>query len=1235
MLGLNEEDERKENGVNCMKKNKSRSWLRTVSFVLAIILAALMLPVTATAADAPAPPVFSAVGGFYEQAFSLSISAEPGAEIRYTTDGSVPTASSSLYTGPITVSAPPLSESPMSNGSGVSPTPRNYFNARVIKAKAFTDGGALSSAYVTNTYFIDESISTKFSMPIMAISLEPSDFVGPTGMYSNPYTEYEPQTMIEYYNPDGSLGFMQDALIKISGHASRGGRKKSIRINFPKGAITGQMLGYKVLGDVAQNFYSRELVAQQGKITARVTDWDQTTFKESVTASIAEPLRPETMNAKPLAIFINGEFWGIYETREEGDNNYIAQHYPGIKKSQVVALAFDWDTANAGYRNDEPLYRVSYDEGPDGREDTYYGSWMAMYNAMTKLDLTVQENYETVKSLVDIDSFIDYFLVYAFSDNDDWPGNNVKCWRTVDKNDSVYGQDQKWRFILHDFDSLAYNGANTDRIASFTTSKGSIDPRQPTWATEMFRNLFTSEEFRNTLAARYSTYTGTTFAPSNTMAQIDALVAARENDMGKEIYRWNHNGGNENDLSQWKNRVNSLKNFLNARPANMLNHIRNHFNNKNGLSIPSSYTNITFVTDASMGYFDVSGAQIRPDLYDTEMVAGWSANYMRTLPVTIKANPLDGSKFSYFEVTKGSAQAEMIYDSTTVITPAVGDSTISVKAVYSDASVLKALYDANKDKQQGSFTPNSWAAFTAALTQAQTVLEKGVVTQQEINDAAAALTAAIEGLTEIADKSALKALIDFTKALAEEDYTSASWAGLATALANANTVADDANATQMEVSAAQTALQSAIDGLTENAPADKSELIALVASTETLVAENYTPASWLDLITAREEANGVIDDPKATQAEVAAAQAALQTAIDGLQAETGEPIEVDYYQEDDAHLFYSSGWVSRVQIGKFMGHIAKQANKKNESMTFTFKGDYFELLSYQSYSQGMFDVYVDGEKVGDTVDLYVKGADANFKVPVAKTELPYGEHIVTVVIVGKYSKSVGYNMYIDAVGIRGEFVDFDAGALVDDEVLISTSKATTFDVLLNDDVPEGTEITDYSQPSKGTLELVDGMFVFTPTTMDLSGETFTYTAAGKTATVYLNYAASVRYEENFPVIQAGLGASNAWKSYSLAAGKAIRSSKKGDTITVTFNGTGIDIIGYKSWTRGNIEVIVDGVSKGTFESFDKSYDKYYNTSIAAIGGLAAGEHTLAITDGEPRIARRVLYLKAEVSSFFT
>ena len=81
-----------------------------------------------------AAPVFSPAAGTYTSAQSVTItSATSGAEIRYTTDGSEPTTSSSLYTAPLTIST-----------------------TTTVKAKAFKSG-MTASVTATATYTISST----------------------------------------------------------------------------------------------------------------------------------------------------------------------------------------------------------------------------------------------------------------------------------------------------------------------------------------------------------------------------------------------------------------------------------------------------------------------------------------------------------------------------------------------------------------------------------------------------------------------------------------------------------------------------------------------------------------------------------------------------------------------------------------------------------------------------------------------------------------------------------------------------------------------------------------------------------------------------------------------------------------------------------------------------------------------------------------------------------------------
>src|SRR5438105_6292581 len=64
----------------------------------------ILAAVAATCLAAPNPPTFNHSRGFYNSAFSLVLSSDPGTQIRYTLDGSAPTATTgTIYSSAISI----------------------------------------------------------------------------------------------------------------------------------------------------------------------------------------------------------------------------------------------------------------------------------------------------------------------------------------------------------------------------------------------------------------------------------------------------------------------------------------------------------------------------------------------------------------------------------------------------------------------------------------------------------------------------------------------------------------------------------------------------------------------------------------------------------------------------------------------------------------------------------------------------------------------------------------------------------------------------------------------------------------------------------------------------------------------------------------------------------------------------------------------------------------------------
>ena len=205
-----------------------------------------------------------------------------------------------------------------------------------------------------------------------------------------------------------------------------------------------------------------------------------------------------------------------------------------------------------------------------------------------------------------------------------------------------------------------------------------------------------------------------------------------------------------------------------------------------------------------------------------------------------------------------------------------------------NAAALVAAIAAYDELDKNAWTPNSWTASNVeALAAAAKEVDQNMyadeagANQAAVDAAAEALNDAIAALVAVADKEALAAAIAAAPTN-EAGYTPETWAPFAEALAEANAVNADANATQDAVNAAVAALAEAQGNL---APvADKAALAEAIAAAKELKEENYTPESWAEakLADAIAAAELVNDDANASDDEVSGAIAALQAAVEAL-----------------------------------------------------------------------------------------------------------------------------------------------------------------------------------------------------------------------------------------------------------------------------------------------------------------------------------------------------------------
>jgi len=690
----------------------------TKKLVITLLIATFMamLPVGVSANDyAPEPPAFSHAAGFYSEPFELTLDAAPGTVIRFTTDGSIPSQNSPVFNRAIPIVAPATTaaNSPISvqgigwayeGGWTNSFRPRLVYNGMVIRARAFAPDGTASET-VTQSFFVDAGELT--NIRTLSLTMEPQHFTHTRhGMYNNwgprrAYGDYDPRLIpwpypswegtrhvvnVEMFAPGGELIVSQEARAWVMGQFSRRHAKRSLRLNFNQG--DGDIRGlYDLIPNTTRNFYDATTpVGNFRHLNARLSEQHRSGVRDAVVHLMSEPLRPTIQNLAYGAVFINGEFWGMYCLRTHRHSHLLGELFDVPRNSiWMNDDVQDWANAIFIYEVVEDFLRAR------GITDNLRNSPLS--NTAIN-EFTNNGGLEAFAERVCLDDFIDYLIIGYHFGNWDWISNNFEYWRSTEIIPDVHGGDGRYRFIIQDFDHSIGSprnwGADFNVLDDFTSPDLQENWRRPQWVLNLVNIMFATPEFRNTFAARYSTYTGTVFHPAMAEYLLDEMIAERAPTMAMDSYRWRlNNTTSPTDSSGWLNEMEFIRNWLTARTSYSVGHLAEHYNRNDLPSLnqrlPEQLTNITWQTDADQGWFNISGAHIREDLFLRRGTHGFeignfSAYYIRTLPIEVTAMPQEGYAFSHFEIT-GAITSNISTNPMTIIPPASGDR-ITVTAIF-------------------------------------------------------------------------------------------------------------------------------------------------------------------------------------------------------------------------------------------------------------------------------------------------------------------------------------------------------------------------------------------------------------------------------------------------------------------------------------------------------------------------------------------------------------------------
>lgn len=432
-------------------------------------------------------------GGFFTGNQTLVIkTTTTGAEIRYTQDGTEPVASSTLYTGPLTLT-------PAANDK----------TGRVIRARAFK-GGAVASGTKTATFLINQNAALK-GVPAMVFTGDPGqtfykgngimainggtylpDTAGNLNVtWSAPaITDYsfgvmhgrpfERQLTLEWLRNDGVPGFNEEAGVRIaSSPFSRPRLKLTGTANSPWAANPTEKPSFNLFfradydkGELDYPFLGPDYPVKnfdQLRPRAGKNDISNPFIKDELVRRVFNDMGHKSVKGQINTLYVDGVYKGFFNTVERYREPFFQTHFESNNP---------WD-----------IRIIDVVEEGDSVE------WTNLITAVNK-DLSVKANYDDAMSKVVLDELIDYWLLNTYTSTWDWPNNNWVASRERVPNG-------RWR--LHIWDAEGAFGHGSVKPPNYNTILTDLRTNSGTGTggqSQLFRGLYASAEVKLRFADR-------------------------------------------------------------------------------------------------------------------------------------------------------------------------------------------------------------------------------------------------------------------------------------------------------------------------------------------------------------------------------------------------------------------------------------------------------------------------------------------------------------------------------------------------------------------------------------------------------------------------------------------------------------------------------------------------------------------------------------------------------------
>jgi hypothetical protein len=272
-------------------------------------------------------------------------------------------------------------------------------------------------------------------------------------------------------------------------------------------------------------------------------DCDDTRLRDAYFQMAVNGMNIDNMQTKFAVVYINGEYYGLYEFKENQNEDYFAARY-GIDPDKIEMSRNQWIFEG---KQSSINHVLSVAKGGTSSDDQF-----AEYT-----------------DIADSEYFMDYLIATSFFNSSDYYNQKY-----AHMSDSTL----KWRPVFYDLD-MAMNrdsGFNLDTLCSASGITGPLheDGLSSWYDTGLYYGFKKNAAWCDAFVKRYAEVLNTVLTEDKLLSLYDEMVDSMRGEMPRTIDKWSQ----PSSMSSWENNINKLRDNIKNRRQYAIKGLQSYFN---------------------------------------------------------------------------------------------------------------------------------------------------------------------------------------------------------------------------------------------------------------------------------------------------------------------------------------------------------------------------------------------------------------------------------------------------------------------------------------------------------------------------------------------------------------------------------------------------------------------------------------------------------------------------------